>query len=154
VAYYLNLFSPETYEAFTKSHRDISGFRIRHQNVASRLEVGDKLVCYLTKLSRWIGVFIVESKSFKDSAPIFYPSDDPFVIRFKVKPLAWLSIDKAVPIHNDRVWKTLSFTRGWDMSSSQWTGKLRGSLNQLEDKDGRFLENFIRGFDQSGLVTP
>jgi predicted RNA-binding protein len=150
VSYYLNLFSPETYEAFTKSRRDISGFRIRHQNVASRLAVGDKLVCYLTKLSRWVGIFIVESKSFTDSTPIFYPSDDPFVIRFKVKPLAWLSIDKAVPIHDDRVWKTLSFTRGWDMSSSQWTGKLRGSLNQLDDKDGRFLENFIMSQANAG----
>src|SRR5205807_4640907 len=30
MAYYIDLFSPETYEAFARSSRDISGFRRRH----------------------------------------------------------------------------------------------------------------------------
>lgn len=54
-AYYLNLFSPETYEAFTKSKQDISGFRLRQRSVAEKIRIGDKFICYLTRLSRWIG---------------------------------------------------------------------------------------------------
>ena len=49
MAYFLDLFSPETYEAFSKSDRAISGFRQRHQNAASRVKVGDKRICYMTK---------------------------------------------------------------------------------------------------------
>jgi hypothetical protein len=56
VAYFLTLFSPETYEAFTKSGRDVTGFRLRQQNAATRVEPKDKLVCYMTKLSRWVGL--------------------------------------------------------------------------------------------------
>jgi predicted RNA-binding protein with PUA-like domain len=143
VAYYLSIFSPETYEAFSKSDRDISGFRLRQQNIASRIKIGDKFICYLTKLSRWVGVCEVQSESFVDNTPIFDESDDPFVVRFKVKSLTWLEIDKAIPIHNDRVWKHLSFTKNLDKNSRTWTGKLRNSLNQFSDKDGHFLEKVI-----------
>jgi hypothetical protein len=30
MAYFINLFSPETYQAFSQSPRDVSGFRLRH----------------------------------------------------------------------------------------------------------------------------
>ena len=66
MAYYVDLFSPETYEAFTRSDRSISGFRARQVNAASRIQAGDKLVCYMTKLSRWIGILEVISDHFTD----------------------------------------------------------------------------------------
>ncbi|MEP7037223.1 MAG: hypothetical protein ABI891_02675, partial [Acidobacteriota bacterium] len=142
MTYFTDLFSPETYEAFTNSAQNISGFRLRQQNMASLVEVGDKLICYMTKLSRWIGVLEVESKYFIDDTPIL-AQDDPFVVRFKVKPLAWLPKEKAVPIHDDTVWKKLSFTKNCSKNSPQWTGKLRNSLNRLEESDGKFLEEII-----------
>lgn len=143
MAYYLDLFSPETYEAFTKSSRDVSGFRARQEGMASRIRIGDKLICYMTKLSRWIGVLEVTSDYFKDDTPLFYAANDPFVIRFKVKPLAWLPKEKAIPIRDDRVWNRLSFTRGVEKNASQWTGKIRSSLNTLSHSDGQFLEQLI-----------
>src|SRR2546429_6925296 len=104
MAYYLDLFSPETYEAFGRSDRTVSGFRIRQRNMAARIKPGDKLVCYITKLSRWMGLLEVVDGPFVDNAPIFYPENDPFVIRFHVRPMAWLPVEKAIPIHEDRVW--------------------------------------------------
>ncbi len=68
--YYLDLFSPETYETFSKSNREVSGFRARQENMASRIKVGDRLICYMTKLGRWIGVLEVASDYFKDDTPI------------------------------------------------------------------------------------
>ena len=35
------------------------------------------------------------------------------------------------------------FTRNVDKKGSAWTGKIRGSLNLLDDDDGRFLEKCI-----------
>ncbi len=125
MAYYIDLFSPETYEAFSKSDRTISGFRIRHRNLANKVNIGDKLICYLTRLSRWIGVLEVTSKPFIDDSPRFYEANDPFVVRFKVKPLVWLEVEKALPIHEPEIWKGLSFTRDLPPSSNAWTGKVR-----------------------------
>jgi predicted RNA-binding protein len=143
MAYFLDLFSPETYEAFGRSSRDISGFRPRQENAARQIHPGDKLVCYMTKLSRWFGVLKVESECFIDKTPIFYPEDDPFIIRFKVRPLIWLPKEKAIPIHEDIVWQHLSFTQRYEKNTSTWTGKLRNSLNRLTDADGKHMEKLL-----------
>jgi predicted RNA-binding protein len=143
MAYYIDLFSPETYEIFTKSNQETSGFRPRQEGAASRIKVGDKLICYMVKLSRWFGVLEVTSTYFKDSSPLFYSTNDPYVIRFRVKPIVWLPKEKSIPIHDDRVWNKLSFTKNADKKGSVWTGKIRNSLNILDDADGKFLEDLI-----------
>ncbi|HEX2912867.1 MAG TPA: EVE domain-containing protein [Chloroflexia bacterium] len=143
MAYFLDLFSPETYEAFSSSNKTISGFRVRQQNQASKVQPGDKFICYMTKLSRWVGILEVTSDWFKDDSPIFTEQNDPFIVRFKVKPLVWLDKEKGIPIHDDRIWNNLTFTKGHDKNSSKWTGKLRASLSKLEDRDARLLEKTI-----------
>lgn len=142
--YWLNLFSPETYEVFSNSDRFASGFRIRQRNQAEKVSPGDRFICYMTKLSRWIGVLEVQEGPFIDDTPIFYEEDDPFVVRFKVRPIVWLPKAQCVPIHENHVWNRLSFTQGQDKHSSTWTGKIRNSLNELSAADGRFLEEILR----------
>lgn len=139
MAYFINLFSPETYEAFAKSSQDVSGFRHRHKGVAERIKPGDVFICYLTRVSRWCGLLEVLEGPFIDDTPIFVSEVDPFVVRFRVRPKVWLPIDQALPIHDDKVWSSLSFTRGFEKGSSAWTGKVRGSLVKLDEKDGKFL---------------
>lgn len=139
MAYYIDLFSPETYDAFTRSSRDISGFRLRHKGMAERIKPGDTFVCYLTRLSRWFGLLEVVEGPFIDNKPIFVSEDDPFVVRFRVRQKVWLDIDKALPIHDDTIWNGLSFTRKLEKGSIGWTGKVRGSLVRLDDSDGDFL---------------
>ena len=154
MAYFLDLFSPETYEAFSRSDRTVSGFRLRHRGVAGRVKRGDRLVCYMTKLSRWIGILEVVEGPYVDETPLFFPDGDPFVVRFRVKPVAWLAVEKGIPIHDDRVWNALSFTRGQSKNSSTWTGKLRGSLVQLAENDGAFLESAIEAQVSGGVTYP
>ena len=154
MAYFLDLFSPETYAAFKRSSQDISGFRFRHRFAAERIRPGDKLLCYLTKLSRWFGILEVVEGPFQDNTPIFHPEDDPFVIRFKVKPIIWLEPEKAVPIQNPDVWQTLSFTKDYDPHSPRWTGKIRTSLVPIPDGDGGFLEQLLFSQSAGSRVFP
>ncbi len=151
MTYFLNLFSPETYEAFSQSDRRISGFRPRQRIAASKIHPGDRFICYMTRLSRWIGVLEVEQGPFDVDAPLFYKGD-PFIVRFMVTPIAWLDREKAIPIHEDEIWDVLSFTKGHDKKSSTWTGKIRASLVQMDEADGRFLEELIRRRAQNGRV--
>lgn len=71
MVYFTDLFSPETYEAFARSSRDVSGFRIRHRKMAERVATGDRFICYLTRLSRWFGVLEVLEGPFIDNKAIF-----------------------------------------------------------------------------------
>ena len=120
MAYYLDLFSPETYKAFSNSARNVSGFRERQEGMADKIKPGDKLLCYMTKLSRWFGVLEVASEHFRDDTPIFYPADDPFIIRFKVNPLVWLPKELSVPIHESKVW--ISYRSQGDLSRTAHSG--------------------------------
>ena len=154
MAYFLNLFSPETYEAFGKSEQNVSGFRVRQKNAAGRIKKGDKLICYMTKLSRWFGIVEVESDFYIDDKPILYPENDPFVVRFKVKPIIWLAKEHAIPIHEDKAWKALSFTKGLDKRATTWTGKIRSSLAPISDKDGKVLENLLLTQEKEKVSYP
>jgi hypothetical protein len=145
VNYLLNLFSPETHAAFSASDQSVSGFRARHRTAAARVESGDVLVCYVTRVSRWVGMLRVEGAPFEDSTPRFTPADDPFLVRFKVQAIVWLSPDRGIPIHDPDVWSHLSITREHDSSSTTWTGAVRTSLAKLSRDDGSFLDGLLRG---------
>ena len=154
MAYFIDLFSPETYQAFARSPRDTSGFRRRHKNVAEKIKPGDIFVCYLTRLSRWFGLLEIIEGPFIDDRPIFVPENDPFVVRFRVRPKVWLDIEKGIPIHDDAIWAGLSFTRGLEQGSIGWTGKVRSSLVRLNDQDGIFLSQKLTAQAVGGKSYP
>lgn len=86
---------------------------------------------------------------FIDNAPIFTADPDPFIVRFKVKARVWLPLDASPPIHEDVVWKHLSFTRELQKGSTAWTGKVRGSLVQLDEPDGKYLDKTLSAQSKS-----
>jgi hypothetical protein len=154
MAYFIDLFSPETCEAFKSSSRDVSGFRLRQEPVAKRVKAGDIFVCYMTRLSRWFGVLEVIEGPYMDSKPIFVPEDDPFVVRFHVKTLTLLDAERSLPIHDEEIWNQLSFTKNLEMGSLAWTGKVRSSLTTLNDVDGQFLVNRLGSQAANGKTYP
>ena len=143
MSYYIDLFSPDTYQAFCDSNREITGFRDNRQRIAANIKPGDRFICYMTKLSRWIGVLEVVSDCFTDDQPVFMEQDDPFVVRFRVLPKVWLDPEEGIPINDDILWKHLSFTKGLSKNSTAWTGKVRSSLTRLTDEDGSYLETLL-----------
>jgi len=108
----------------------------------------------VTRLSRWVGVLEVIDGPFIDDRPIFYAENDPFVVRFRVRPLVWLPVEKGIPIYADEVWNRLSFTREHVRGLSTWTGKVRGSLVPLTDEDGAFLDNLLTTQSREGREYP
>jgi len=81
--YWLDLFTGKTWEEFLKIGAKVSGFRERRKIVAQKIHPGDYLICYLTGISRFVGVLKVKSDCFVDETPIW--EDAVFPIRFKVK---------------------------------------------------------------------
>ena len=80
------------------------------------------MLCYVTRLSRWVGLPDVVDGPYEES--------DPFTVRFHVRPAIWLPIERTVPIYEPHLWDRLSFTCGQSKVTSVWTGKVRGSLAQ------------------------
>ncbi len=153
MTYWSNLFTPETYEAFSRSDRTVSGFRESQRPMADKVCVGDKFICYMVRMSRWVGVLDVLSEPYIDNSPLFVPDDDPFVVRFKVKASIWLPLEQTVPIHEPDVYSQLSFTR--DVKpGGYWLGPLRRSLQKLVDLDGSYLDSLLHKIQKESLNFP
>lgn len=152
MAYYLNLFSPETYEAFSKSDRTISGFRETQRSQAEKINEGDIFICYMTKMSRWIGALEIVDGPFINDTPIFYEEDDPFKVKFKVKPIYWFPVNKCIPIYKDKIWDKLSFTKNENKNSSTWTGPIRSSLRRMEVENAEYLMDTFNEIQDKNLT--
>ena len=154
MAYFIDLFAPETYETFTSSNREISGFRIRQKGAASRVKPGDTLICYVTKFSRWCGLLDIVEGPFIDSTPIFAADADPFVVRFKVRARVWLPLEMSPSIYEGIIWKQLSFTSSSKKNSKRWVGLFRSSLSPLNEVDGKHLESILFAQLKSPTIYP
>lgn len=153
MAYYVDLFSPDTYTAFTASSRTVSGFRESQRRAAGRVRPGDMLIAYVTKVSRWVGLLVVEDGPFEEATPVFR-DPDPFIVRFHVRPSLWLPIEEGIPIRDPALWPTLSFTRDEDPTTARWTGKLRASLTPLDPHDGARLVTVLEEQERSRRAYP
>jgi hypothetical protein len=71
-----------------------------------------------------------------------------------VRPVAVLDPAKSIPIHDDDIWKGLSFTRNLEPGSPAWTGMVRSSLVHLENDDGRFLAKKLSAPCKDGRIYP
>ncbi len=154
--YYVNLFSPETAEIFSRSGKNISGFRLTKKTYVENRKIGpgDRFICYVTRIQRFIGVLEVVSDPFVDSSPIFDKENDPFVLRFKVKPMVWLPLEKALPIHDKAIWNNLSFTKGLGDDSNNWTYMVFSSPNHWPTGDCVFLEKKLLGQAEDQVDFP
>jgi len=141
--YWLDLFTGKSWEEFIKSGASISGFRERRRAMAKQIQPGDYLLCYMTGISRFIGVLEVKSTWFEDHTKIW--SSEDFPIRFKVELIHKLEPKNAVPVLSLK--EKLSIFQGLK-SEHAWSGFFRGSPALFEPADGEAIiaaiENAIR----------
>ena len=76
--YWLDLFTVETWKEFLDHGGNVSGFSDKRWATVQKIKPGDYLLCYLTRVSRWVGLLEVTSEPFFDEEPIWsskvYPS--------------------------------------------------------------------------------
>ena len=138
MAYYLDLFTPETWNRFRENGKSISGFRIRQKPSADKIKPGDIFLCYLVKVSRWAGTLEIVSGPFIDDTPIF-DDPDPYQLRFTVRPIVTFPLEQAIPIDAEGLWEQLSVTKGIEKRVAGWAqhANLRASLRKMEASDGK-----------------
>ena len=142
--YYLETYSPETARAFDDAPRDVTGFKRKWKKWIQKENMGpgDRLICYCTRIQRFIGVFELESGP-TDNTAESADENDSYPIKLKIKELAWVSLEQGLSIHEDTVWNNLSFTRDLAKHSKGWTYVVRSSPSPISSEDGRFLEEVL-----------
>src|SRR4051794_11012209 len=120
MAAYIDLFTPETWQAFIRNGAAVTGFRKYWftTQVAAKIKSGDVFICYLVGLSRWIGALKAISEAYEDATPYFVESNDPFVVRFNVENIVTLSPELAIPI--TAIWNKLPRCSGVSPQAKGW----------------------------------
>jgi hypothetical protein len=134
-SYWLDLFTGTTWQEFLDGGANVSGFRESRWKTLQQVQVGDYFLCYLTGVSRFIGVLEITSRPFKDSKPIW--KQDVFPCRVKVKVIAKLTPETAMPILELR--DQLSIFGKENAGPSYWTGFVRGSPVKWKASDGEII---------------
>ncbi len=137
--YWLDLFTGKTWEEFLKHGADVSGFRERRRKAAEKVRPGDYFLCYLTGISRFVGVLEVKSECFFDDKTRIWEGE-LFPIRFKVDLIHKLDAKTAVPVLALR--DRLSLFRG--LAGKQWSGFFRGSPARFDPHDGEAIAEAIK----------
>ena len=129
--YWLDLFTYETWTEFLKAGASVTGFRENRWRTVRNITPGDIFLCYLTGVSRWIGILEVTGPAFKDTRKIWTRADFP--VRIHVKLLAKLDPLTAVPVVEMK--KQLSIFQNLK-SPHAWTAHFRLSPAKLSSTDG------------------
>lgn len=129
--YYIGIFTVESWREFKRSGGQVMGFNANKAKMVSRLKPGDRILCYLSKVSAFIGVMVVQGESFSDERVIW--SDGVFPVRLPVKLQYELPLVLAVPIHTMR--DKLSFFP--QDKGTGWTIYVRSSPRKWATADGQ-----------------
>ena len=148
-SYWLDLFTGTTWQEFLDAGAQVSGFREARWGAVQRMKPGDYLLCYLTGLSRWIGVLEITSEPYKDSTQIW--KDAVFPCRVHVKPVVSLTPETAVPILDMR--DRLSIFRD-PAHPKAWTGPLRGSPGKWRSSDGEAVVEAVKEAARNPVSRP
>lgn len=147
--YWLDLFTGTTWDEFVEAGAEVSGFRESRWSTVKNIRPGDRLICYLTGVSRFIGMLEVMSEPYQDDTPIW--SSEDFPCRMKVRALVTLIPETAVPIHDLRdrlsIFEKLS-------SPHAWTGRLRGSPAKWKATDGDAILDALREAELHPVERP
>ncbi len=147
--YWLDLFTGTTWKEFLGAGAGVSGFRESKWRTVQRLKPGDYLLCYVTGISRFIGVLEVTSDAFKDATPIW--KDATFPCRVSVKPIVTLEFETAVPVFQLK--EKLSVFRNL-ANPRAWTGHFRGSPHRWSEIDGQTVVAAVLEAKENPVVHP
>lgn len=144
MAYYLNLFTPETWSLFLKRGAGVSSFtEDLHTTAHKSIQRNEIFVCYLADdVSRWCGVLRIASDAY-DRKP--KPEDPmPWVVHFDVEPVVILDPENSIPIKDYKIWNRLELTKDIPIGAPGWGNRVRKSLRKIHDQDDNFLVSRLK----------
>jgi hypothetical protein len=142
--YWLDLFTVKTYEEFQNAGAKASGFRERQWNRCQRIQPGDKLLCYLTGISRWAGVLTVTGPAYRSEDRLWQM--EVFPVRLPVEAEILLPPEHGIP-HQ-------TLMPSLHSPAKAWAGLLRGSPNLLKAEDGQAILEAIQKAKQTPVLRP
>jgi hypothetical protein len=137
MAYWLSVFTGNTWEEFLAAGASTAGFPDNPRGPHRRMEPGDVLLCYVCGVSRWIGALEVTGEAYSDDTPIW--------------SLIILPPDQAVPIKE--IGPRLSYFR-WAQGGSSWGAHFRKVPLEENSRDAQVVLEALHEAEQRPINRP
>jgi hypothetical protein len=142
VAYYLSLFTVETWQEFKAAGGKVSGFRQSRWGHVKKLKPDDRLLGYLVGAKRWVAVLRVTSEPYIATEPKIWAGDD-FSARVDVEIEHELTPETGVPIYDVLPELTL-LDKIKDKKRGSWGAFFIGSPSPWSEADAKVVVQAIQ----------
>ncbi|MBX7207996.1 MAG: hypothetical protein K1X78_06790 [Verrucomicrobiaceae bacterium] len=145
--YWLDLFSPKSWQEFRAAGCKVTGFNARMKTAVSKVQPGDILMCYLTGVMHWVGALQVTGVSSNEER---IWADADFPLRFDVRPIVILDPEYGIPM-SELEGKVIFFQGPKDRG--KFMGFIRMSPNKFANpSDGEFVLSLLKRAEASPVV--
>lgn len=128
--YYMIVTSEIDYEWDIENKFQCAGFPMRNKKALQQMNKGDKIIYYVTKVSKFMAAVEVTGEMFYSEKLIW---DDPYDLwpnRVPTKPLKYInSFEDGVYIKD--IWDDLEFIK----NKIKWGSQVQGSFRKLSEHD-------------------
>jgi hypothetical protein len=135
--------SPENFAATAERGFKLIGMKEKRRPMAERIEPGDRIVFYLTRVKELAAIVRVTGEMFEDRAPVWPGKPgrvDAYPWRFETEPE--LVLDEADRVPAEELAGELEHVRKWP--AEHWTLAFQGQLRTVSDADARAIERRMR----------
>jgi len=136
--YYMIITNEIDYEWDIDNAFECAGFPDRNRKTASSMEIGDRIIYYVTKVSKFMAAVEVTGDYFYSKKPIWDDPVDLWPNRVKTTPICYIEdFDDGVYIKD--IWDGLNFIK----NKNKWGSQVQGSLRKLSEHDFKLIEKEI-----------
>ncbi len=139
--YWMLVSSPENFEISRTLGFGLAGMKSRHRKKALDVQVGDKVIFYMTKIGCFGGTAEVISEFYEDTEKIWI-SDKPnevYPFRFRIKPEVILELGSFVK--SEEVGPNMEYTKKWP--KEHWKLAFQGNVHRLPEHDYLLIKNSL-----------
>ncbi|HLG71303.1 MAG TPA: EVE domain-containing protein [Chloroflexota bacterium] len=131
----------------------VAGMKERHRRKAERVQIGDRVLFYLTGIQRFGGTATVTDTYYEDRGNRIWESkkrgEYPYPWRFSIRPDVILTPDQFVSAES--LLPELEWVKKWP--ASHWQLAFQGNVHVLSDQDFGVIEDAIKTASQSGVAA-
>lgn len=140
--YFLDVFTPGTWQAFCSDGARVTAFSRNRSRAAESVLPGDRFLCYLKGRIAWVGALEAQSRSYISEEPLWQSTDWP--VRVDVKPIVMLSAEFAMPMMH--VAGKVTFVKEGAVPAT-YAAHLQGSPRRLIAADGEAIFRALRAHE-------
>ncbi len=127
---WITVFTEDTWNQFCDMPEKICAYSEPRTGSFAKIEVGDRLLCYVSRRMVWAGILKVTGPRYRDEKRIY--SGDIYPIRIPVEPVYLLDLDHAVPMESLEGQLTF-FPKGG--TGKSWAPYVRNSPRKFHTPD-------------------